>query len=163
MGIYNVITLSKRNEGGETEMSVAMTRRFSIGFLFMMLLSLLMMFVQPIESHAASGSNIGSVNVQVDDDGNLNITGSEGFTSGSSSSAWNELIKKYKKFIVGISGIGAVSMIAFFIVQFMRLGASAGNPQARSQALVGVLWTGLAAAGLGAVTIIVGFFYNSIG
>jgi hypothetical protein len=53
-------------------------------------------------------------------------------------------------------------MIVLFIVQFMKLGASAGNPQARSQALTGVLWTGIAAALLGSVTIIVGFFYNAI-
>ena len=76
--------------------------------------------------------------------------------------AWNNLFARYKAFIVGISGIGAITMIVLFIVNFMKLGASAGNPQARSQALSGVLWTGLAAAGLGAATIIVGFFYNAI-
>ena len=53
-------------------------------------------------------------------------------------------------------------MVVFFIINFMKLGSSAGNPQARSQALTGVLWTGLAAAGLGAVSIIAGFFYNAL-
>lgn len=75
---------------------------------------------------------------------------------------WNQLFAKYKNVIVGVSGIGAITMMALFIIQFMKLGASAGNPQARSQALTGVLWTGIAAALLGAVSIIAGFFYNAI-
>ena len=75
---------------------------------------------------------------------------------------WNHIFAKYKNVIVGISGIGAITMMALFIIQFMKLGASAGNPQARSQALTGVLWTGIAAALLGAVSIIAGFFYNAI-
>lgn len=76
--------------------------------------------------------------------------------------AWNNLFKRYKNFIVGISGIGAITMVVLFIIQFMKLGASAGNPNARSAALSGVLWTGIAAAGLGAASILVGFFYNAI-
>jgi Type IV secretion system pilin len=141
-------------------MSATLTKKFNIGILMAFVMSLLFAFGTPILSHA---NDIGSVGVTVTSDGKLTISGESAFKDGASTSAWNDLIKKYRKFIVGISGIGAVSMIAFFIVQFMKLGASAGNPQARSQALGGVLWTGMAAAGLGAVTVIVGFFYNSIG
>lgn len=137
-----------------------MAKPFSMSILFVMIMSLFFTLGTPILSHA---NDIGGVDVKVDDTGNLTIGGTSNFKDGASTGAWNDLIVKYRKFIVGISGIGAVSMIAFFIVQFMKLGASAGNPQARSQALGGVLWTGLAAAGLGAVTVIVGFFYNSIG
>ncbi|BBW98908.1 hypothetical protein [Geobacillus subterraneus] len=115
---------------------------------------------QPATVHAA-GNDPGSVNVDVSG-GKLSVSGG-GFTNGASAQAWKDFITKYRNFIVGIAGIGAVTMIVLFIVQFLKLGASAGNPQARSQALVGVLWTGIAAAGLGAVTIIVGFFYNSVG
>lgn len=148
-------------------MSIAMTRKFSFGIITAFLLSFLMLFASPIQSHAenktdtSSGNDISSVSVSMSGD-SLSISGGS-FTNGGSASAWSSLFTKYRKFIVGISGIGAISMIAFFVMQFMKLGASAGNPQARSQALAGVLWTGLAAAGLGAVTIIVGFFYNSIG
>jgi hypothetical protein len=161
-------------------MSVAMTKRFSVGMLLAFLLSMLMIFANPVQSYAApqgqgqtqqqgaqqavnDGANIGGVKFEVNSEGQLTVNSDSEFKKASSISAWNDLIKKYRKFIVGVSGIGAVSMIGFFIVQFMKLGASAGNPQARSQALVGVLWTGIAAAGLGAITIIVGFFYNAIG
>lgn len=146
-------------------MSVAMQKNISVGLVLAFVLSLFMMFTSPIQAHAettSKGDDIGGVEVKVGEDGKLKIDGNENFKNGGSSTAWNSLFEKYRTFIVGISGIGAISMIVFFVIQFMRLGASAGNPSARSQALVGVLWTGLAAAGLGAVTIVVGFFYNSI-
>lgn len=75
-------------------------------------------------------------------------------------SVWNTLFSKGKGIIAGLTGVGTIVMIILFIIQFMKLGSSAGNPQARQQALTGVLWTGVAAALLGSVTIIVGFFYN---
>ena len=75
-------------------------------------------------------------------------------------SIWEKIFTQYRGVIVGLSGVGAITMIVFFIMNFMKLGASAGNPQARTQALVGIIWTGLAAAGLGGVTLFVGFFYN---
>lgn len=144
-------------------MSVAMRKNISLGLVLAFVFSLFMMLTAPIQAHAESkGDDIGGVEVKVGEDGKLSITGNENFSNGGTKSAWNTLFTKYRTFIVGISGIGAISMIVFFVIQFMRLGASAGNPSARSQALVGVLWTGLAAAGLGAVTIVVGFFYNSI-
>lgn len=87
----------------------------------------------------------------------LNITG-----QANANAAWKTLIDKYKGFITGIAAVGAVTMVVLFIMQFLKLGASAGNPSARSQALTGVLWTGIAAAGLGAVALITGIFYKAI-
>lgn len=92
-------------------------------------------------------------------DGKLQVYG---MGDGGGAGAWNQFFAKYKSVIVGISGVGAITFIALFIIQFMKLGASAGNPQARSQALTGCLWTGIAAAALGAVSIIAGFFYNAV-
>lgn len=103
--------------------------------------------------------DLSAVTVAIDETGRLKLGG---MGDQNQANAWNNLFARYKAFIVGISGIGAITMIVLFIVNFLKLGASAGNPQARSQALSGVLWTGLAAAGLGAATIIVGFFYNAI-
>ena len=100
----------------------------------------------------------GGVNVQVGADGQLVV---DGITS-DDTSVWNQIFDRFKGIIVGLTGIGTLVMIVLFIIQFMKLGSSAGNPQARSQALTGVLWTGVAAALLGSVTIIVGFFYNAI-
>lgn len=114
----------------------------------------------PITAHAEG--NVGDVNVTVGDDGQLTVNGGGMSSSTKSGSAWTEFIKKYRNFIVGISGIGAVSMILFFVMNFMKLGANAGNPQGRSQAITGLVFSGLAAAGLGAVSIIVGFFYSAL-
>lgn len=101
---------------------------------------------------------VNQTSVQMTTDGELKVFG----MGTGDANTWNQIFAKYKNVIVGVSGIGAITMMALFIIQFMKLGASAGNPQARSQALTGVLWTGIAAALLGAVSIIAGFFYNAI-
>ena len=106
-------------------------------------------------------ADIGDVNVTIGTDGKLNVSGG-GMNYVNSSSAMNAFIQKYKTIIVGISGLGAVSMIAFFIFNFLKLGSVATNPSERSKVLTGLIWSGLAAAGLGAVSTIVGFFYNSM-
>lgn len=132
----------------------------------LMLLILLFGALQPttvFANDAGKGTgNIGDMKVTITNDGKMNISGGSGMTTGASSgSAWTNFIEKYRNFIVGISGIGAVSMILFFIFQLLKLGSSAGNPQARTQALTGLIWSGVAAAALGSVTIIVGFFYSA--
>jgi len=107
--------------------------------------------------------NISDVEVKISDDGVLTIEGNSGMTSATKSgAAWTSFITKYRNFIVGISGIGAVSMILFFIMQLLKLGAAADNPQGRQQAITGLIWSGIAAALLGSVTIIVGFFYSAL-
>lgn len=140
-------------------MSQVMQKNLLVMMVLGFILATAMMVVSPDIAYA---SDPNAVDVTVDKNGGLSIRGG-GFTDGGSAGAWNDFIQKYKNFIVGIAGIGAVTMIVLFIFQFLRLGASSGNPQARNQALVGLLWTGVAAAGLGAVTIFVGFFYNAFG
>lgn len=103
---------------------------------------------------------VGDVDVSISN-GKLDITGG-GFEYEDSDSAWNGFISKYRGFIVGVSGLGAVSMIAFFIMNFLKLGAVSTNPSERAKVLQGLIWSGLAAAGLGAVSIIVGFFYGAL-
>ena len=105
-----------------------------------------------------SRPEVDNFKVNMGDDGGLDVMG----IGTGDSNQWNNLFGKYRTVVVGVSGVGAITMIVFFILNFMKLGSSAGNPQARSQALTGVLWTGLAAAGLGAVSIIAGFFYNAL-
>lgn len=101
--------------------------------------------------------------VTLDSKGKITAGGSLAKEKGGMSGAWNKFIEKYRFWIAGFSGIAAVTMILFFIMNFMRLGASSGNPQARSQAVSGLIWTGIAAAGLGGVSIVVSFFYNALG
>lgn len=91
-------------------------------------------------------------------DGKAVVTGFEG----EGAAAWESVIGKYKEFIVGIGSVATVTFIIFFILNITKVAASATNPTARSQAIMGVIWTGIAAALLGSVTIWFGFFYNSL-
>lgn len=100
--------------------------------------------------------------VTLSKDGKVTAGGALAKEQGGMADAWNKFIDKYRFWISGFSGIAAVTMILFFIINFMKLGASAGNPQARSNAIQGLIWTGLAAAGLGGVAIVVAFFYNAL-
>lgn len=92
------------------------------------------------------------------DNGKLTIGGNT--FSDNSTSAWNSFLEKYKGFIVGISGVGAVTMIGIFIFNFVKLGTTSTNPGERAKVLQGLVWSAIAAAGLGAVAILVGFFYG---
>lgn len=120
------------------------------------------MFVGIASPQIVSANNdFSGLEVTVGEDGALNFSGG-GMQHETGADAWNGFIAKYKNFIVGISAIGAVTMILFFIMQLLKLGGTAGNPQARSQVLTGLIWSGVAAAALGSVSIIVGFFYNAL-
>lgn len=124
--------------------------------LFGLMMSFFIAFGAPVTSHADIPK------VTIGQDGTMTIDGEFAKPTTGGESAWQKIINKYRGFIVGISGIAAITMVVIFIMQFLKLGASAGNPQARSAALTGVLWSGVAAAGLGAVSLIVGLFYNAI-
>lgn len=120
---------------------------------------------QPKGGEWAGSINDVKTSMGEDDDGDmtLNIAGITDVGAEGQQSVWEKIFTQYRGVIVGLSGIGAITMIVFFIINFMKLGASSGNPQQRTQALVGIIWCGLAAAGLGGVTIFVGFFYNMLG
>ena len=53
-------------------------------------------------------------------------------------------------------GVATLTFVVLFIINFVKLGAAADNPNQRSEALKGLLHTGIALALLGGVTIIVG-------
>jgi len=106
----------------------------------------------------ASGDGVfDDFDVGIDQNGNLKKpTNKDGDGSG-----WQGIISKYKKFIVGIAGVGAVTMVLAFIFKFIKL-AHTADPKSRSEAVIGLMWTGIAAAGLGAVAIITALFYGAI-
>lgn len=108
----------------------------------------------------AATSNNGVPDVSIGEGGSISISGG-GFDT-DEGSAWSQILSKYRGFIVGISGIAAITMVGVFIFHFIKLAGSATNPSARSSALVGLMWSGVAAAGLGSVSLVVGLFYNSI-
>ena len=103
------------------------------------------------------------------DDLGLNYNSTQGIVTQSGSAweknssqanAWNTIFTKYKGVIMGVSGVATLTMVVLFIMNFMKLGSTANNPQERTRVLTGLLWTGLAAAGAGGVTIFVGVASN---
>ena len=79
---------------------------------------------------------------------------------GTEEDAWNTMYDKYQLFIVGISGVAALTCLAVFIFQFIKLASVADNPQARSQVLTSIMWSGIGTVGLGSVTFFTGVFYG---
>lgn len=128
-----------------------MKRVFSILLLVMMIFTL---FAFPVY---ATDNGVNAVTVGINPDGTLKVdTGS----SETGQEGWTTILTQYRSVIVGVSGVCALTFLLLFILNFTKLGQSAGNPQMRSQALLGLIWTGIACAGCGSVALFVGFFYN---
>lgn len=111
-----------------------------------------------IEAHA--DVTIKKPNLHINEKGKVDVLNSKGKVTSKATNV-NNFIKKYRFVIAGISGIGAMSMILFFILNFMKLGAYSANPNERARIVTGLVFSGVAAAGLGAVTLITGLFYNT--
>lgn len=115
------------------------------------LFALLFSFVSPMTVSANGGFWDGfNVNIETG-----KLEGSEG-TQG-----WGALMESIKEVIVGVAGVSTVIAVGFFIVNFMKLGGTSAKN--RSEAISGLLYSGLATAGLGSVTLITAMFYGMIG
>lgn len=72
------------------------------------------------------------------------------------------ILKQYRVIIAILTGVGALTMLLMFLLNFAKLGQSGGNPQMRQSAIIGLLFTGGATALLGSVMTFFVFFYNFI-
>ncbi len=72
----------------------------------------------------------------------------------------NMVLVEYKGFITGLSGIATLLVLAMFVVNFISLALDGGVANKRSEKIGNILHCAIAAAGLGAVTLVVGFFWN---
>ena len=138
-------------------------------FIYFFVLMLFLIIPTNVYATDNSGNNLKvsdpweiNVSMDVSKEGDLYkaSVSTEGMSSADKTSAWNKVFKEYKGIIVGVSGICTLTFVVLFILNFIKLGQSAGNPQARSQALTALLWTGIAAAGCGGFTLFVGFSTN---
>lgn len=125
----------------------------------MLLITLVMMFVATfmtqINANALWNEDF---NVKWDNTTNaVSITATEDMND-----SFDKIITKYKTVITFVSAVGAVTMVAIFILNFMKLGTTSGNPTERSKCVMALIWSGLAAAGLGSVALIVGIFYGML-
>lgn len=130
-------------------------KKILTGLLLVLMSFMALSFFAPTKAHA---TGISGSTITVTDNGTITTGGD--LAQQSSGTAWTNFINKYRNFIVGVSGIGMVSMILFFMMNLLKLGATAGNPSERQKVLTGLIWSGVAAAGLGSVTTFVGFFYH---
>lgn len=73
---------------------------------------------------------------------------------------WNKIYMEYHSLITGVSAVCLLTFGALFIINFTKLGTTAGNPQLRKSIQINLLWIGLATAASGAVFMFVGFFGN---
>ncbi len=123
-----------------------------------MLTMILVMAFTPIVSFAGGAEDI---NVSMSSNGGINVSSGEyDFDSEDGASVWDLLFGKLRGIVTGISGIATIVMVAMFVVNLTKLGASSGNDNARSKAITGLLLTGIAAIGLGSLSLFFGFFYN---
>ena len=74
----------------------------------------------------------------------------------------NMVLVEYKSFIVGISGIATLVVLAMFVVNFALLALDGSNIQKRGDRISAITQCGIASVGLGAVTLIVGFFWSAL-
>ncbi len=130
-----------------------MTRKIAVLLVVAMVLALALSMFGSINAHAG-----------IFEDGYLNISndGSVQAESDSTEKTFGTIMEKYKNVITFVSGIATVTMVAIFILNFMKLGSTATNPTERQKVLTGLIWSGIAAALLGSVTLIVGVFYGML-
>lgn len=74
--------------------------------------------------------------------------------------AINRILEEYRIWVVFGSGMTSFIMMGLFIINFMKLANSKGNPQARQKATSGLIFTGVGTALTGSVTLITQLFYN---
>lgn len=113
------------------------------------------------EPATVEADGLGGINVQIDpSSGNVVIDGLD--DEKGSAAAWNTVLVKYKGIISGVSAVITLTMVVLFLVNLVKVASSNGNPNAKTSALSGLLWTGIATAGVGAVDIFLAIFYNAL-
>lgn len=132
-----------------------MTRKIAMMLLILTMSLFVGSTIMNTEVYASSksSSSLFGDDLDVGNDGSVT-------TNKDTENGFASIIAKYKNFIAFFSGIGAITMVAVFIFHFIKLGSTATNPGERSKVTTGLIWSGLAAAGLGSVTLIVSIFYN---
>lgn len=103
--------------------------------------------------------DVDEMSVKMDSDGKMTTSFDD---QSDSTKTWNTVFKKYRVVIVGISGVLTLTFIILFLINFFKIGAASDNPTERRKVLHGLLWTGIAAAGSGSVTLICALFWNAL-
>lgn len=138
-----------------------MKRKHKLMLLVPFLFSSTLFSMAPITPAHADTVTLSKPTLYINDKGKVSVESSKGKVK-KKETLMTDFITKYRVIIAGVSGVGAVSMILFFILGFIRLGATSSNPDARSKTIMGLVASGVAAAGLGVVAFITGIFLNAL-
>ena len=137
-----------------------MKQLLSSGLIFIIML----MTCFSLNVHAIDVSNM---NIEFDGHGALNISGVGGVNQNVNTTQQQnkEMAARYDKYITVIAFISAIATITMMgvfikhIVHFASLGAE--HWIVRRNALIGLLWSGIAFTLLGSATLILGIVYNA--
>ena len=124
--------------------------------LFMAILMMAMFAFSVFGTVQASAVNWNSGDLKISNNGVVEAV------SNNPNETYGKIMEKYKGVITFVGGIATVTMVAIFVLNFMKLGSVSTNPTERQKVLTGLLWSGIAAALLGSVTLIVGVFYGML-
>ena len=145
-------------------------KRFNVKFLIILVLLFGSIFLFPKITNALDYN----FNFQFQVDGNNQVSGidmSSGVTvSGTTTDVlensvsrgytWNILLTRYKGFIVGVMGLISLVLMGFAMYAFVNISASDDNPQKRKDAINHFLMIVIAAAIMGAGTMIFAYALN---
>ena len=131
-----------------------MTKKFALLIVVALILALGLSMFGAVQANAAVDWDSGDLTIS--NSGEVEATAKD------TDDTFGKLMDKYKGVITFVGGIATVTMVAIFILNFMKLGSTATNPTERQKVLTGLIWSGIAAALLGSVTLIVGIFYGML-
>lgn len=109
-------------------------------------------------SNKTTGNQFG-LSASMDASGNVTFGNTaSGITN--QTQVWNKVLTVLQTVIQAVGAIGTSLMILFFIMNFVKLGQNSANASEVAKIKTAMLWNGIAAAGLGSVTLIFSLFFN---
>lgn len=115
-------------------------------------LALILLFSFNINAFARTTE---SLDLTVDENGL--ITGN--ISEEEKNEAVNDVLNNFKEFVGLVYALALVTMAIYFILYFSKIGASGTNAVQRSRAMSGILYSGIALAGLGSIGLLAGIIY----
>lgn len=110
-------------------------------------------------SDSGAGGDINDLDVSMDENGNIKIEGIG--EQGDTTSTINTFLKKYKKILGGLSGFAFITFGFMFVRYLIALSTGATSPAARTSAIHGILFTGVATALSGILLTVMALFYGA--
>lgn len=101
------------------------------------------------------------LNASMDSSGNVSFGNTDSEIT-NQTDVWNRVLDVLRTVIQAIGAIGTSLMILFFIMNFIKLGQNSANASEVAKIKSAMLWNGIAAAGLGSVTLIFSLFFNML-